>query len=264
MRLRVPARGTRAERSALGAAGVLVTIAIFEAAIRAGVVPATAVPPPSVLFARLAELLATGDFWQAVGTTVFAWILALGCAAAIAIPAGIAIGSFRPARRMTEGLIELLRPIPSVALLPLAILLFGLGSQMKVTLAAYACTWPLLVNAIYGVGNADRVMLDTARTFHWSRAKVLRRVVLPAASPTIATGLRVAAAVSLIVVLSAEILAASSGLGELIRGYQQAGRAEFVYAGIVATGILGLTINTLLTAIERRVLRWTPGYRSRA
>jgi ABC-type nitrate/sulfonate/bicarbonate transport system permease component len=252
---------TRAGRAVLGAAGVLGTVALFELVIRAGLVSETALPPPTVLFARLGELALEADFWEALGATLFAWGLALGCAAVIAIPAGIAIGSFGAARRATEGVIELLRPIPSVALLPLAILLFGLGLQMKVTLAAYASTWPLLVNTIYGVGHADRLMLDTARSFGWSRAKVVRRVVLPSASPSIATGMRVAAAVSLIVVLSAEILAASSGLGELIRGYQQAGRPEFVYAGIVATGILGLVVNLGLTGVERRLLRWTPGYR---
>lgn len=252
---------TRAGRVVLGTLGVLGTLAVLELAIRAGVVSSTALPPPTELLARLGELALEGEFWQALAATVVAWGLALACVAAIAIPAGILIGSFAAARRATSGLIELLRPIPSVALLPLAILLFGLGLQMKVTLAAFAGTWPLLVNTIYGVGNADRLMLDTARSFGWSRAKIVRRVVLPAAGPSIATGLRIAAAVALIVVLSAEILAASSGLGELIRGYQQAGRPEFVYAGIVATGILGLAVNVGLTGIERRVLRWTPGYR---
>lgn len=160
-----------------------------------------------------------------------------------------------------QSTIELLRPIPSVALLPVAILLYGLGLEMKVLLAAYAGVWPILVNTMYGVAETDRLMLDTARSFRWSRLRILRRVTLRAASPSIATGLRVAAAVSLIVVLTSEILAANSGLGELIRGYQQAGRREFVYAGIAATGILGLLLNTGLSATERRLLRWSPEHR---
>ncbi|WCB91527.1 Putative aliphatic sulfonates transport permease protein SsuC [Baekduia alba] len=259
MRERTPP--TRAERALLGAAGVITTIAALELLIRLGAISDEALPPPTVLAKALADLAARSDFWSALAATLVAWALAVGAAAAVSVPAGIAIGSSARARRATEGTIELLRPIPSVALLPVAILLYGLGLEMKVLLAAYASVWPILVNTMYGVAETDRLMLDTARSFRWSRLRILRSVTLRAASPSIATGLRVAAAVALIVVLTAEILAANSGLGELIRGYQQAGRREFVYAGIAATGILGLLLNTGLSATERRLLRWTPEHR---
>ncbi len=252
---------TRGERVLLGGAGVLTTAAAFELLIRLGAISDAALPPPTTLATTLAGLAGRSDFWSALSATLMAWALAVGAAAAVSVPAGVAIGSSTRARRATAGVIELLRPIPSVALLPVAILLYGLGLEMKVLLAAYASVWPLLINTMYGVAETDRQMLDTARSFHWSRWRILRSVTLRAASPSIATGLRVAAAVALIVVLTAEILAADSGLGELIRGYQQAGRHEFVYAGIAATGILGLLLNTGLSATERRLLHWSPAHR---
>jgi NitT/TauT family transport system permease protein len=174
---------------------------------------------------------------------------------------GVVIGADRRLDRALSGLIDFLRPIPSVAWIPVGILLFGLGLHMKVALAAYAAFWPILINTIYGVRDVDPVMVDTGRSFAWSRQKILRMIIVRSCLPFLATGLRIGAAVSLIVVITAELLGAESGIGVEIRSYEAAGRADFVYGGILVIAIVGFLMNLGLTATERRVVAWSPEHR---
>lgn len=257
----MPVTLSSARRAALGVVGVACVVALLEALARLGVVSSAYVPPPSILAVRVVELAGNRAFLLNVGSTLGAWATAIGLAGLVAIPCGILLGSVQGLYRWASTLIELLRPIPSVALLPVAILLFGLGAQMKIALAAYAVFWPLLINTMYGVRNVDRVLRNTARSFGWGGGRIMVRVTLPSSAPYIATGLRVAAAVALVVVLTCEILAADSGLGSVIRLYQQSARREYVYAGILVTGLLGLVVNLGFSSVERRLLYWTPGQR---
>jgi NitT/TauT family transport system permease protein len=261
-----PVRQRIAARRAplLGVVGVLGTLAFFEFLAVADVISPRYVPPPTRLVGALLSLGADPGFLSNLLSTLTAWATVLIIVAIVGATLGCAMGIFRPVRRATAGLVELLRPIPSVGLLPAAVLLFGLGTEMKVILGCYAAFWPVLINTVYGVSEVDRVLLDTARTFQWGRLTILRRVVLPSAAPFIATGLRLASAVALIVVLTTELLVARSGLGTIIRLYQEAGRTDFVYAGIVVTGLIGLTSNATLSALERRLLHWTPAHRRTA
>ena len=155
---------------------------------------------------------------------------------------------------------EFLRPIPSVALIPLAILLFGQGLQLKTALIVYACTWPVLFNTIYGVQDVDPLAKDTARSFGFGRPAILARVTLPAATPFIATGVRVAAAIALILAISTELLAgAAGGIGTFILKESSGGEhADLVYAATAMTGVLGLVLNWALLTLERRALAWQP------
>jgi ABC-type nitrate/sulfonate/bicarbonate transport system permease component len=159
-------------------------------------------------------------------------------------------------------LIEFLRPIPSVALIPLAILIYGTGLESKVFLAAFASFWQVLVATLYGVQDVDPVATDTARSFGFSRPQRLLRVTLPSAVPYIATGLRIASAVSLILTVTAELVIGAAGLGRSINLARSGGNEELMYALILATGVLGLLLNTIFTRVERRVLHWHPSQRS--
>ena len=179
----------------------------------------------------------------------------------LAIPLGVVIGSNRLLYRAARGLIEFLRPIPSVALIPLAILVYGTGLQSKVFLAAFASFWQLLVATLYGVQDVDPVATDTARSFGFSRVQRLFRVTLPGAVPYIATGFRIASAVSLILTVTAELVIGSAGLGRSINLARSGGNEELMYALILATGVLGLILNAVFVRFERRVLHWHPSQR---
>jgi ABC-type nitrate/sulfonate/bicarbonate transport system permease component len=242
-------------------ASVLAVLALFELLPRIGVLPRDHFPPISETLGTLLEQLGESSFWEAVGNTLQGWALGLGIAAALAIPIGILIGSSRLLYRASRGLIEFLRPIPSVALIPLAILIYGTGLQSKVFLAAFASFWQLLVATLYGVQDVDPVATDTARSFGFSRLQRLFRVTLPSAIPYIATGVRIASAVSLILTVTAELVIGSAGLGRSINVARSGGNEELMYALIITTGILGLLLNAIFVRAERRVLHWHPSQR---
>jgi ABC-type nitrate/sulfonate/bicarbonate transport system permease component len=242
----------------LSVAGVLV---LFDLLPRIGVLPRNHFPPISETIGTLGEQMGESAFWEAVWNTLQGWALGLGIAAALAIPLGIVIGSNALLYRSSRGLIEFLRPIPSVALIPLAILIYGTGMQSKVFLAAFASFWQLLVATLYGVQDVDPVATDTARSFGFSRVQRLFRVTLPSAVPYIATGFRIASAVSLILTVTAELVIGAAGLGRSINLARSGGNEELMYALILATGVLGLLLNAIFVRAERRVLRWHPSQR---
>jgi ABC-type nitrate/sulfonate/bicarbonate transport system permease component len=240
---------------------VLGVLALFELLPRIGVLPSDHFPPISETLGTLFDQLGESRFWEAVGNTLEGWALGLGIAAGLAIPIGIVIGSSRLLYRATRVLIEFLRPIPSVALVPLAILIYGTGLESKVFLAAFASFWQVLVATLYGVQDVDPVATDTARSFRFSRAQRLLRVSLPSAVPYIATGLRIASAVSLILTITAELVIGAAGLGRSINLARSGGNEELMYALILATGVLGLLLNAIFQRVERRVLHWHPSQR---
>ena len=225
--------------------------------------PSDHFPPISETLATLGEELGTASFWDAVANTLQGWALGLAIAAAAAIPLGIVIGSSRLLYRALRVPIEFLRPIPSVALIPLAILIYGTGLGGKVFLAAFACFWQLLVATLYGVQDTDPVATDTARSFGFSHAQRLFRVTLPSAVPYIATGLRIASAVALILTITAELVIGAEGLGRSINLARSGGNEELMYALILATGVLGLLLNAIFVRAERRILYWHPSQRPR-
>jgi ABC-type nitrate/sulfonate/bicarbonate transport system permease component len=241
--------------------GIALTLAALELLSRAEVISSRHFPPPSETFSALADLVTTSDFWAAVGHTLEGWAVGLAVAAAIAIPAGIVIGSSRLLHRSVRAVIEFLRPIPSVALIPLAVLIWGSGLESKVFLAAFAATWPLLMQTLYGVQDVDPVATDTARSFGFSRPQRLLYVTLPSAVPYIATGVRISAAVALILAVTAELVIGSPGLGREINIARQSEAVDIMYALIAVTGLLGWGVNALFSRLERRVLHWHPSQR---
>jgi ABC-type nitrate/sulfonate/bicarbonate transport system permease component len=236
-------------------------LALWELLTRAGVLNPDHIPTMTDTVSELVTLLGDGDFWSAVGSTLEGWALGLAIAAALAIPLGILIGSSAVAYRSLRFVIEFLRPIPSVALVPLAVLIYGVGLESKVFLAAFASFWPLFVQTLYGVQDVDPVATDTARSFGLGRFERLWRIKLPSAVPYIATGLRISSAVALILAVTAEIVIGSAGLGREINVARSSGAIELMYALIITTGLLGWLLNIITTRAERRVLHWHPSQR---
>lgn len=242
--------------------GVLAVLVTFELLSRTGILSSRDFPPVTEIFGSLWGQLQTGRFWYAIGNTLQGWAIGLGIAAAIAIPSGVLLGSSQILYRSLRVIIEFLRPIPSVALVPLAILVFGTGLETKVFLVAFACFWPLLIQSIYGVQDVDPVALDTARVYGLGRVARLARIAFPSTVPYMATGLRISSAVALILAVTAELVAGSPGLGSEIAAAQSGGAITLMYALIVTTGLLGWALNGVLRRLERRVLHWHPSQRA--
>ena len=190
-----------------------------------------------------------------------AFMIGLGLATLLAVPLGILVGSSRLLYRALRVPIEFLRPIPSVALIPLAVLVYGTGLESKVFLAVFASFWPLFVQTLYGVQDVDPVVTDTARSFGLGRFERMWRIRLPSAVPYIATGVRISSAVALILAVTAELVIGSAGLGRSITVAQSGGAIDLMYALIIATGMLGWALNIVATRGERRVLHWHPSQR---
>jgi ABC-type nitrate/sulfonate/bicarbonate transport system permease component len=252
----------RTEALVLPVLGVAVVLAAFEVAPRIGVLPRSSFPPVSETFAALGDLVTTSDLWNAVLDTLDSWARALGIAVLIAVPLGLAIGSHPLGSRLSRLTVDFLRPIPSVALIPILVLVYGTEPSLKVALGVFGATFPLLFQAMYGVADVDPVARDTARAFGMGRWTRLGRVVLPSCAPYLATGVRISASVALILVVTGEYVVGVPGLGREVLVAQSSGAYDQMYALIVMAGLLGLVVNMGFHAVERRVLFWHPSRRS--
>ena len=241
---------------------ILLLLALWEAVVRAGLIPETSIPPATSAIGELATQLAEARCGRRSATRCRAGSIGLGIAVAARragrdphrleplglpraaradrVPAPDPVGGADPARgaRSTAP-----------------------GLQSKVFLATFASFWPLLIQTIYGVQDVDPVATDTARSFQLGRLERMWRITVPSAVPYIATGIRISSAVALILCVTAELVIGSAGLGREINSARSGGNIDLMYAMIVATGLLGWLLNIAATMVERRVLHWHPSQR---
>jgi ABC-type nitrate/sulfonate/bicarbonate transport system permease component len=254
-------RGGDALLGLLGLAGL---VAVVELLPQVGLVSPDYLPPSSEIGRALADEVAEGAFWTALRETVVAWAIGLSIAVGAGVVAGVIIGSIPFLRALTASTIEFLRPIPSVALIPLAVLLYGTELRSSLLLIVYASFWQVLIQVIYGVQDVDPVAEDTARSYGlgvWAR---IRYVLWPTALPYVITGIRLAAAVALILAVTAELIIGAPGLGREIAVAQSSNAVPLTYALVVVCGLLGVLINVAARAAERRVLAWHQSVRGEA
>jgi ABC-type nitrate/sulfonate/bicarbonate transport system permease component len=235
---------------------------VWESIPRAGIIEARFLPPASEAIFALVTDFGLSSFWMALSETMLAWALGLGMATAFAVVAGFVIGSSSFLRAFTNSAVEFLRPIPSVALIPLAVLLFGVNIESSLLLIVYASFWQVFVQTLYGVADVDNVAMQTAKSYGLGPLARIRYVVFPTALPYVMTGIRLAAAVALILAITAELVIGSPGLGREIALAQAGGAISEMYALVVATGLIGVAINLMMRFIERKTLSWHSSIRS--
>ena len=214
------------------------------------------VAAPSAALRALGDGLWSGTLTGEIATTLESYLEGLAVATVVGVALGLAIGSWRTLLDALSVVIEFLRPIPAVALIPVAILFFGLGMPMRRFVVAYAAVWPILIGTLYGALGTDRVLHDVARTSGATRLGTVVRVTLPASLPSIATGIRVSAAVALQVAITAEFFIGTDGIGAYMKHEQLSFHLPQLYAAILLTGALGYAINRALRTTERRVVFW--------
>ncbi|MBO2450141.1 ABC transporter permease [Actinomadura barringtoniae] len=236
-------------------------MAVVEIAPRAGLVNERFLPPFSTMISSLVDQAGTPEFWRALLETVRGWALGLAIAMAAGVVLGIVIGAVPLLRSATVGAIEFLRPIPSVALIPLAVLLYGTQMRATLLLVVYASFWQVLVQVLYGVRDVDPVARETARSYRFRPLTRVRTVLWPTALPYVMTGFRLGAAVALILEITGELVIGSPGLGRQIAVAQTSGAVDAMYALVIVVGVMGVAVNTAARATERRVLRWHPSVR---
>jgi ABC-type nitrate/sulfonate/bicarbonate transport system permease component len=246
----------------LGLVGIGIFLLAWELVPRSGLIEGRFLPPASSVLAELFREFGLSSFWKAVGETMLAWAFGLAMAVILATVLGFIIGSSNFLRKFTNSTVEFLRPIPSVALIPLAVLLFGVKIESTLMLVVYASFWQVFIQLLYGVADVDNVAMQTAKSYGLGTMARIRYVVFPTALPYLMTGIRLAASVALILAVTAELVIGSPGLGREITLAQSGGAVSGLYALVLATGLIGVLINLLMRWVERKTLSWHSSVRS--
>jgi ABC-type nitrate/sulfonate/bicarbonate transport system permease component len=234
----------------------LVILVAWEIASAANLVDQVSVPRVSAILGAWVASVRDGQLPAALAPSLGRIFAGFALAGVVAVPLGLLMGSIALIYRLLEPLTEFIRPIPAAAYIPVAILFLGIGNEMKIFVVFLACLFPILLNTYGGVRGVDPVLIDTGRTFGASRLKVLGQIVLPAALPSILTGMRISLGIALIVVVVAEMIAGNSGIGYYILDMQRSFRISDMFAGIFTLGLLGFIINFAFLKVEQRFLRW--------
>jgi ABC-type nitrate/sulfonate/bicarbonate transport system permease component len=238
---------------------LLALLAAWEFAAWAGWLNPLIVPPPSKILTLFADLVGSGQIPMQIFVSMKRALAGYFLAAAVFIPLGIFMGLSPTIYRLFEVIVEMLRPVPPPVVIPVALLFFGLGDEMKVFVIFFSCAWPVLLNTIDGVRGIDWVLLNTAKTFGLTRAQIIRQVILPACSPQIMTGLRVSLPIMLILVVISEMVGSTDGIGYFVLDSQRRFKVAQMYAGMLALALLGYTLNQIFNLLQRLLLPWQRG-----
>lgn len=229
---------------------------LWELIPRYGLQDNTFLPPLSVILQTWWELLLSGDLTDHAAASLTRSFGGFALALVFSIPIGLAIGWWKKVSELLNPLLELFRNTAALAILPVFILLLGLGETSKIAIVFYACVFPLLLNTISGVRNVDPLLIKSARSMGLSPVLLFRKVIIPASIPTIFVGVRQSAASSILVLVAAEMVGAKEGLGYLIQYTQFSFQIKEMYAGIITISFIGLVLNYVLVFIERKLTAW--------
>lgn len=234
----------------------VVIIIIWQTASELGLIRVNIVPSPKDIFDSLIKQVTKGALQKHILTSLRRVFLGYLLGAALGITIGTLMGLFRVFERAMRLLIEIMRPIPIIAWIPVLILWSGIGERSKVIVIAIGTFWSVLLNVIDGIRNVDKRYIEVSTLFIKSQQEVVRKVVLPAATPNIFTGLRIGIGSAWLSVIGAEMIAASAGLGFFISYMRELVQPANMLVGVFAIGIIGWAINRILQVAERRILKW--------
>jgi ABC-type nitrate/sulfonate/bicarbonate transport system permease component len=216
----------------------------------------TLLPPPSTIFKAFWELIQSGELWRHLRDSLrrefvaFAW-------SSVSIPLGLVMGYWRVVEEQFDPLVEVLRPIPPLAWIPLSILWFGIGDMQNEFIIFLGMFFPILLNTIAGVKNIEPNLIRAARCLGANEMRILRRIVLPATLPQIITGIRIGMGFGWMALVAAELIGANSGLGFLINDARTVLRTDYVIVGMITIGLVGLAIDQFVRFLGRRSMPWS-------
>ena len=235
---------------------VLALLGLWEAVPRLGLADPAFLPPFSDVIAAGWQLAQSGELYDDVTASLLRALSGFLISVVLIVPLGLVVGWYGRLGDLLNQFIEVCRNTAPLALLPVFILLLGIGELSKVTMVIYSCAWPLLLNTIAGVKQVDPLLVKSARTMGASPQQLFRKVILPAALPTIFVGIRLASASAMLVLVASEMVGAKAGLGYLIIYSQYSFLIPQMYFGILGITVIGLTFNAVLEIVERRLMRW--------
>ena len=237
---------------------IVAFLLLWEYAPGLGWVDPTFLSPLHEVITAWWGLATSGELWTNVQASLTRSLSGFAIAIVVAVPVGLLIAWYRHVEEVLSPLFAIFLNTAAVALLPVFTLVLGIGETSKIAIIAYASFWPVLYNTIGGAKNVDPLLIRSARSFDIGSLALFRKVILPAALPTIFTGIRLAGAASILVLITTEFVGAKAGLGYLISSSQYNFQIPQMYAGILTVATIGVAFNYLLVAIERRFSRWRP------
>jgi NitT/TauT family transport system permease protein len=214
------------------------------------------IPAPTDIAYRFWEMIASGELAQHTGATLYRVFAGFFAGTIPGIVLGLLMAMFRPVRIFVDPLIASLFPIPKIALMPLLLLVFGFGDASKIAVVAIAVFFPVIINTYSGAANIDKIYWDVAKNYGANQSVMFRRIVFFGALPMIFAGLRIALAVSFIVLVASEFVATKIGIGYMIWNSWELLQVDVMFVGIVTVGVLGLVATVVLQEIERKVIPW--------
>jgi NitT/TauT family transport system permease protein len=240
----------------VGIATPVVLLGLWELAAYVGLLDTRFFPPPSAIVHQFVALIASGE----LGANVMASLKRLGLGMLLGgLPGlflGLAMGISRPLRAAIDPLISATYPIPKSAILPLVLLIFGLGEMSKVVMVALGAFYPIVINTVVGVANIDKIYLDVGHNYRASRWQVFRTIALPGALPSIMAGVKLAVGMGLILIAISEMVAANDGIGYMIWNAWQVLTVDTMYVGLLVIAVLGFLFSIILDEVEHRLIPW--------
>ncbi|NPC97032.1 ABC transporter permease subunit [Nocardioides sp. zg-DK7169] len=206
-------------------------------------------------------MVATSSYWEAVGSTLVSAVIGFGLSVLIGVPLGLLIGTFKPMERSTTFVIDFGRTIPGVAILPVVLLLYGSTRTMVLILVMFSALWPILVQSMYAAQQLSPQVRQVAKSYRMDFRTRVRFIYVPSAMPFIMTGLRIAATISLLITISSEFLGGADGIGQRLFNSLSINDNDRMFVWVVTAALLGVLLNMLLGAAQRRVLWWHPSQR---
>lgn len=247
-----------------GTAGVAIFLFLWWFANKTEVLDPKFLTPPQTVFLELIHGFQPGgalreQVWPSLHRGLLGFVIALGAGVFL----GILVGSNRVLGKLLEPVLLFFRSLSILALFPVFLLFFGIGEESKVAIVAWAAFWPIFINTTNAVKGVEKILINAARTLGAGRVYIFTRIVLPAAIPNIFPGVRLGASYAFTALVAAEYLGATEGIGIYIRSSQEGYQIPAMYSGIVVLGIIGVTINVILAAVEKRVTAWQLGITSK-
>lgn len=236
---------------------VILFFAIWEIAPRTGLLDIAIISPPSMVFASIGKLLQTGELATHVAISLQRALLGFALAALVAVPLGFLLGGgFKFFERLLLPILHLFEKVNPFALFPVFILLFGIGEFSKVAIIFWVCQWPILFQTITAVRNVDPLLLKTAKSMGADRKLIFLKVIFPSALPGIFTGVKISSQVAFFMIIAAEMVGATKGLGWLVYTAQATYQMPVLFAGTLVIAVLGIGITFLFEIAEHRITGW--------
>lgn len=241
---------------------VILFLILWQLISISGYVNQTFLPSFTTVIKEMVRLIGTGELLAHIQISLFRSLTGFFLGLVVAIPLGLLIGWFKKFEKFIDPLIQTFRNLSVLSILPVFVLFFGIGEVSKIAVVFWAVLWAVIINTISGVKNVDPLLIKGARSMGISSKDLFIKVIFPAALPSIFTGIRLSATTSILVLIGAEMVGASKGLGYALYFYQANFKTPAMYSVILVMAVIGVSINSILTVVEKRAFRWKENIQS--